>query len=272
MRDVHDNLDGIESLQDSKNIMEIPVLYNNSSGDYELPINMRFNDGHRLSIIVYSCLFVFSAIANITVLVLLMKRRRKNSSRINTMLIHLAIADLLVTFLMMPLEIAWSATVMWIAGDAMCRLMSFFRMFGLFLSSFILVCISIDRYYAVLKPLLLAGLDRRGRFLILGAWTGATLCSIPQAVVFHVETHPNVTWYTQCVTYHSFPSHAYEVLYSVFGMVMMYAFPLTIIIYSYAAILMEICRRTKNPTSGGSAKILEVDFKAENMSIVGEGY
>ncbi|KAK9872357.1 hypothetical protein WA026_017815 [Henosepilachna vigintioctopunctata] len=149
---------------------------------------------------------------------------------------------------MMPLEIGWSATVMWKAGDALCRLMSFFRMFGLFLSSFILVCISIDRYYAVLKPLLLAGLDRRGRILILGAWIGATLCSIPQAFVFHVETHPNVTWYTQCVTYNSFPSEAYEVLYSVFGMLMMYAFPLVFIIYSYAAILMEICRRTRNPT------------------------
>ena len=50
-----------------------------------------------------------------------------------------------VTFLMMPLEIAWAATVMWLAGDALCRILSFFRIFGLFLSSNILICISIDR-------------------------------------------------------------------------------------------------------------------------------
>lgn len=83
--------------------------------------------------------------SNITVLVMLIKRRLKRSSRIDTMLTHLTIADLLVTFLMMPLELAWSVTVSWQAGDAMCRIMSFARVFGLYLSSFVLVCISVDR-------------------------------------------------------------------------------------------------------------------------------
>lgn len=46
---------------------------------------------------------------------------------------------------MMPFEIGWSITVSWEAGDAMCRIMAFFRMFGLYLSSFVIVCISIDR-------------------------------------------------------------------------------------------------------------------------------
>ena len=50
-----------------------------------------------------------------------------------------------VTFLLMTLEIGWSATVIWTAGDTMCRIMAFFRTFGLYLSSFVLVCISIDR-------------------------------------------------------------------------------------------------------------------------------
>jgi hypothetical protein len=52
-----------------------------------------------------------------------------------------------VTFLLMPLEIAWAITVSWEGGDAMCRIMAFFRTFGLFLSSFVLVCISLDRYF-----------------------------------------------------------------------------------------------------------------------------
>lgn len=109
---------------------------------------------------------VVSSIGNFTVLILLIRRRLKNPSRIDAMLMHLAIADLLVTFLMMPLEIGktqftsehnlsqtlllryisgWAITVSWNAGDLMCRLMAFFRTFGLYLSSFVLVCISIDR-------------------------------------------------------------------------------------------------------------------------------
>lgn len=54
---------------------------------------------------------VLSSIGNITVLVLLLKRRFKRPSRVDTMLTHLAIADLLVTFIMMPLEIGWAWTV-----------------------------------------------------------------------------------------------------------------------------------------------------------------
>lgn len=117
----------------------------NSTYSWAKTVDMTFNDGHRLSILVYSIVMVLSSIGNITVLVLLLRRRFKRPSRIDMMLTHLAIADLLVTFLMMPLEIGWSYTVSWKAGDSMCRLMSFLRTFGLYLSSFVLVCISIDR-------------------------------------------------------------------------------------------------------------------------------
>lgn len=76
---------------------------------------------------------------------MLIKRRLRRPSRIDAMLTHLAIADLWVTFMIMPLEVGWSITVSWKAGDLMCRIMSFARVFGLYLSSFVLVCISVDR-------------------------------------------------------------------------------------------------------------------------------
>jgi gonadotropin-releasing hormone receptor len=71
-------------------------------------------------------------------------------------------------------------------------------------------------------------------------------------VVFHVESHPNITWYLQCVTYNVFPTYAHELAYLLFSMIMMYALPLTVIIFSYAAILTEICRRTRNPYGADS--------------------
>ncbi|XP_044735225.1 gonadotropin-releasing hormone receptor isoform X2 [Chrysoperla carnea] len=226
----------------------IVVDSNSQANESELPIDMRFNDGHMLSIIVYSILMVISATGNITVLVLILQRRKKTRSRINMMLMHLAIADLIVTFLMMPLEIGWAITVSWKAGDAMCRIMAFFRMFGLYLSSFILVCISVDRYYAVLKPMNFSGIDTRGKWMVVGAWIASTVCSAPQMVVFRVAQHPNVTWYKQCITYGSFPTYAHELTYSVFGMVVMYGIPLSVIIYTYSSILLEIFRRSREDT------------------------
>ncbi|XP_026671787.1 gonadotropin-releasing hormone II receptor-like isoform X3 [Ceratina calcarata] len=224
---------------------EIPNYQANNSNEIELPIDMRFNEGHVVSIVIYSVLMIISAAGNTTVLVLIAHRKLVSKSRIHTMLMHLAIADLLVTFLMMPLEIVWAFTVSWKAGDAMCRIMAFFRVFGLYLSSFVLVCISMDRYYAVIRPLQLWDVDKRGKIMLCLAWLGSVVCSMPQIIVFHLETHPNITWYSQCVTFNTFPTYTHEITYSLFGMIMMYWFPLIVIIYTYSSILLEICRRSR---------------------------
>lgn len=62
-----------------------------------LPYDLRFNEGHLVTIITYSILMVISAVGNITVLTIILKRRRKAGTRIHAMLMHLAIADLLVS-------------------------------------------------------------------------------------------------------------------------------------------------------------------------------
>ncbi|XP_053696963.1 adipokinetic hormone/corazonin-related peptide receptor variant I isoform X2 [Sabethes cyaneus] len=238
---------------------------NETRNDTFLTIDMQFNAGHQLQIIVYSVLMVVSAIGNITVLTLLIKRRLKKHSRIDIMLTHLAIADLLVTFLMMPLEIAWAFTVRWLAGDCMCRLMAFFRTFGLYLSSFVLVCISMDRYYAVLQPLKLS--KNRGKMMITGAWILAFLCSLPQAIIFHVEPHPNVTWYEQCVTYNSFKNDHHHTVYNILVMVFMYALPLLTIICSYASIYKEIFRHSRMPNSGFRRSSINVLGRAKRKTL-----
>lgn len=70
---------------------------NNSNYTELLPIDMRFNEGHIVSILFYSVLMIISAIGNTTVLILITCRKRVSKSRIHIMLMHLAIADLLVS-------------------------------------------------------------------------------------------------------------------------------------------------------------------------------
>lgn len=69
-------------------------------------------------------------------------------------------------------------------------------------------------------------------------------------LVFHLETHPNYTCYTQCITFNIFPSYVHEVSYTLFGMLIMYWFPLAVIFYTYSSIFMEICRRSKEKSEG----------------------
>lgn len=63
----------------------------------DLPADMRFNSAHVISICGYGILFIVSSMANLTVLNILVRRYKKTKSRVNLLLIHLAIADLLVS-------------------------------------------------------------------------------------------------------------------------------------------------------------------------------
>ncbi|XP_013103205.1 adipokinetic hormone/corazonin-related peptide receptor variant I isoform X2 [Stomoxys calcitrans] len=221
---------------------------NKTNGTMHYSKDMIFNDGHRLSITVYSILFVISTIGNLTVLYLLTKRRLRGPSRIDIMLMHLAIADLMVTFLLMPLEIAWAYTVQWKSNDFMCRFMSFLRVFGLYLSGFVLICIAIDRYYAILKPLKLS--NSRGRTMLAIAWCCSIICSLPQAYFFHLESHPTVTDYYQCVLFHAFANELQENIYQMLTMLGMYVFPLMTFIFCYGSIYLEIYRKSLRIVKG----------------------
>ncbi|KAJ9577292.1 hypothetical protein L9F63_006131, partial [Diploptera punctata] len=210
----------------------------------QLTEEMVFGSIHKSCIATYCVLLVVSAFGNITVLVNILKRRRNLRFGNNYMFMHLAIADLLVTFLMMPLEIGWNATVSWKAGDAACRIMSFFRIFGLYLSSFVMVCISLDRCFAILRPMSnVVNVAKRSRIMLSIAWSLATLCSLPQVFIFHVQQHPKFPWYEQCLDFDFFPTHLHQFWYRVLGMLLMYGMPLLVIVISYACIITEIFRR-----------------------------
>lgn len=107
---------------------------------------------------------------------------------------------------------------------------------------------NICRYFAVIKPMKLA--DRRGKIMLLIAWISSCLCSMPQAIIFHEETHPNITHYKQCVTYNFFPNRFHEILYASIGTMLMYALPLIVIIFCYASIYIELYKKSKKCVTG----------------------
>ncbi|XP_013383578.1 gonadotropin-releasing hormone II receptor isoform X1 [Lingula anatina] len=220
------------------------IIHGNQSEVAQLPLYLMFNSDSLISIVAYACLMFLAAVGNLTVFITLFRNRHRRS-RVNMFIMHLAIADMEVTFVMIPIEISWHSTVQWLAGDASCRLLAFCRAFGFYLSSFILVAISLDRYFAIIHPLSMQDADKRAKIMLGISWCLAMVCSIPQSVIFHLEHHPEYFWYTQCVTYHFFPSDAHELAYNLFNFTAVYAMPLVVITMSYSFIIWEITKKTK---------------------------
>ena len=70
-----------------------------------------------------------------------------------------------------------------------------------------------------------------------------------QMFIFHVEKHPKFPWYEQCVSFNTFTSRTHEMLYVVISMVLMYALPLCIFIFTYGSIIYEIAQRSRQEKS-----------------------
>ena len=81
---------------------------------------------------------------------------------------------------MMPGEVGWAITVYWMAGDVACRLYKFVELFGLLLSSNFVICISLDRYYAIIYPLSSARIDNHLIGILSSVWILSTLEALPQ--------------------------------------------------------------------------------------------
>ncbi|KAL3203941.1 hypothetical protein MRX96_041608 [Rhipicephalus microplus] len=137
--------------------------------DAQVLEELSFSTLSLVQVIVYCILFIVAAGGNVPVFVTLLRNRHRKS-RIKLMIMHLAIADMIVTFVMIPVEVIWRITGQWVAGDLMCKLMQMMRAFGPYLSSAVLVCISVDRYFAVLHPLKVHDAHRRGKIMLGVAW------------------------------------------------------------------------------------------------------
>lgn len=151
--------------------------------DWETPT---FTTAARFRVVATLVLFVFAAISNLSVLLSVTRGRgRRLASHLRPLIGSLALADLVMTFVVMPLDAVWNVTVQWYAGDAMCKLLCFLKLFAMHSAAFILVVVSLDRHHAILHPLDALDSGRRNRKMLMTAWTLSLILASPQVSITH---------------------------------------------------------------------------------------
>lgn len=104
----------------------------------------------------------------------------KRKSHVRVLIVHLTVADLLVTFVVMPVDAVWNITVQWLAGDVACRLLMFLKLQAMYSCAFVTVVISLDRQSAILHPLAINKAGKRNRVMLTVAWGMSVVLSVPQ--------------------------------------------------------------------------------------------
>lgn len=140
--------------------------------------------------LVLTIMAVVSILANLATIYSIVRCRRRHHSwsAIYTLILQLAVADLFVSVFCIGGEAMWNYTVEWIWGNVTCKLFKFFQVFSLYLSTFVLVLIGVDRFFAIRYPM--KGMNTADRCLkfIVAAWILSFVLSLPQVsnvVIFY---------------------------------------------------------------------------------------
>ncbi|XP_020285584.1 gonadotropin-releasing hormone receptor [Pseudomyrmex gracilis] len=220
-----------------------------------------------LKVIVLAVMSFLSLICNLATIYSIIKnrRRQRNYSAMYTLILHLSVADTLVTIFCMVGEAIWSYNVAWLWGNAACKIFKFLQMFSLYLSTFVLVLIGVDRFIAIRYPIKGLNTSQNYTRVVLFIWALSFVLATPQAAVFHVAQGPFIEIFTQCVTHGTYTEAWQEQLYASFSLFFMFILPLAILIVTYVSTVITISQSKKKfKTKSGNDKTYVGNISEKN--------
>lgn len=129
--------------------------------------------------ITYIIVFVFSIVGNSVVVYVICNMKKVKASTVYLM--HLALADLVFS-LTLPF---WAVYIHsgWIFGNFLCKLLSGFQEVALYGGVFLLACISVDRYFAIVRATrVLSSRHHLVKLVCTVVWVVAGVLSLPVVI------------------------------------------------------------------------------------------
>ncbi|KAJ7381930.1 hypothetical protein OS493_038234, partial [Desmophyllum pertusum] len=195
--------------------------------------------------VLYSITMLVALTGNL-LLILIMKRKPETRSLTGFLIVNMAVADLLVTFVVMPVSMAYLYTGgKWLLsgnlGQVTCISVYFGYHVTLAASILSLSIMSVDRYLAVVYPFSGFPTFRRAKVLTVVIWLSSMIFSIPIAVVWRaIDYGPGGTYCTP--VFKNLGEFGMPVYYT-YLFLLMYLIPLLVISSLYTLVGLAIWRR-----------------------------
>lgn len=181
-------------------------------------------------------LTLITILGNTLVIVAVATTRRLRSVT-NCFIVSLSVADLLVGCLVMPLSLIYQMIGTWPFGYFMCELWSSLDIMLCTASILNLCCISLDRYFAITRPLTYT--VKRNKRLALGmigvVWLASAAVTLP----------PLFGWYERSVSDVSHCQYVSDKGYVIYSACGSFYIPLVVMLFVYTRIFIVIYRRNK---------------------------
>ncbi|XP_045677735.1 G-protein coupled receptor 183-like [Phyllostomus hastatus] len=194
----------------------------------------------------YTVLLVFSTLGNILALCLACQKGKKINST-GVYLVHLAVSDLLFT-LALPGKITYYALdFSWPFGEGLCRLTAFIFYLNTYGGVYLMTCVSVDRYLAVVRTHQCPRLHSasQAKLICVAIWALAVLQTVPLLLIS--MTKP-VAGRITCMEYVSIEKVFRLPLIILVACVISFCGPVGIMLFCYVKITVKLCRTAReNP-------------------------
>lgn len=197
--------------------------------------------------VIFGLLVLFGIIGN-TIVIYLISFKEKLNQPTNILIFFLALADLLFVLSCVPYMAVHYALSQWPFGNIWCKVVNFITYVCAYASVWTLVLLSLDRYLAVVHPMVSKRIrTRRNTFLIVYATWAIIICgNIPVLLQFGVIGYQ---WEgfnrSACLNLAGlYSKHVLKVFYGCF-FIFGYVFPLTLICMLYGSLVRHLRLRTR---------------------------
>ncbi|KAM3928154.1 atypical chemokine receptor 4 [Leptodactylus fuscus] len=200
----------------------------------------------------YSVTFVVGIAGN-SLVVAIYAYYKKMKTKTDVYLLNLAVADLLLLFTL-PFW-AVDASIGWQFGKAMCKITSALYTVNFGSGMLFLACISLDRYFAVLKVTTNQNFRRRCWAICLFVWITSVLLSIPDLQFSEVKNHNGKP---ACLpTYPKDSVKEVTAFIQILETVCCFVIPFIIMLFCYSS-MAKVLIKTPNIKRSRSLKVLLV--------------
>ncbi|XP_013402807.1 RYamide receptor [Lingula anatina] len=179
-------------------------------------------------ILLYAVIIVLAIGGNILVCYVVIAYQRMRTVT-NYFIVNLAIGDILMAVFCIPMTFVANILLQyWPFGPFLCPVVLYIQIVSVFLSSFTLVAISLDRFRAIIFPLSQRLSTKQAIFIICVIWFMCLAVALPTPVMSHLDEFSRCyeDWYKRSMEFH----------YTLCIMILQYFLPLFVLTFTYLCI------------------------------------
>ncbi|CAI4223937.1 unnamed protein product [Auanema sp. JU1783] len=206
--------------------------------------------GHIITV-AYATVIIFGGFGNALTIFVVLQNVNMRTTR-NFFILNLALSDLFVCLITAPLTLYTIRYMFWPFGTPMCKVVGSLQAFSVFLSTFSITAIALDRYVLVIFPTKRERQQRLSIIFFVLIWIISLVFAIPMLIASDVSEiyndppcnisleichEKNSNWDTMAVSKRT---------YTLSVLIVQYALPLASLVFAYSRIVNQMKLRCTN--------------------------